>query len=104
MSGGRGQRVEEGLLKIEDCVDAEGDIVLPPGVTLISLIDRNIAAVGEAVAYRYLDHTGTDDVRVAELTWTELGVRLRAIGGPRLASRSPTGRSARICSTRTCSR
>lgn len=100
MSGSTGQVVHEGLLKIEDCLDAAGDIVLPPGVTLISLIDRNIAAVGDAVAYRYLDHTGTDEVRVAELTWTELGVRLRAIGarvqqltsrGDRVAILAPQG-------------
>lgn len=80
MSGGTGQVVHDGLLKIEDCLDSEGDIVLPPGVTLISLIERNIAAVGDAVAYRYLDHTGTDDVHAVELTWAELGVRLRAVG------------------------
>lgn len=100
MSGGTGQMVHEGLLKIEDCLDAAGNIVLPPGVTLISLIDRNIAAVGDAVAYRYLDHTGTDEVRVAELTWTELGVRLRAVGariqqltsrGDRVAILAPQG-------------
>ncbi|MDY6869522.1 MAG: fatty acyl-AMP ligase [Actinomycetota bacterium] len=100
MSGSTGQVVHEGLLKIEDCLDAAGDIVLPPGVTLISLIDRNIAAVGDAVAYRYLDHTGTDEVRVAELTWTELGTRLRAIAarvqqltsrGDRVAILAPQG-------------
>ena len=45
----------DGLLQIEDCLDADGAIVLPPGVTLISLIDRNIANVGDSVAYRYLD-------------------------------------------------
>lgn len=105
MSGGTGQAVSEGLLKIEDCLDDEGNIVLPPGVTLISLIDRNVAAVGDAVAYRYLDHTGVDhtgadDVRVTELTWTDLGVRLRAIGarlqqltsrGDRVAILAPQG-------------
>lgn len=100
MSGSAGQVVHDGLLKIEDCLDAAGDIVSPPGVTLISLIDRNIASVGDAVAYRYLDHTGTDDVRTVELTWTELGVRLRAIGarlqqltsrGDRVAVLAPQG-------------
>jgi len=39
-----------GLLQIEDCLDADGGVVLPPGVTLISLIDRNIASVGDSVA------------------------------------------------------
>ena len=49
-----------GLLQIEDCLDADGGIVLPPGVTLISLIDRNIANVGDSVAYRYLDFTRSE--------------------------------------------
>ena len=46
-----------GLLQIEDCVDADGGVALPPGATLISLIDRNIANVGDATAYRYLDYS-----------------------------------------------
>ncbi|BBX16318.1 fatty-acid--CoA ligase [Mycolicibacterium duvalii] len=67
-----------GLLQIEDCLAPDGSIRLPPGVTLISLIERNIASVGDAVAYRYLDFaSGT---RVSEVTWNQLGVRMLAIG------------------------
>ena len=51
--------VSAGLLKIEDCLDASGNIALPPGVNLISLIDRNIANVPDSTAYRYLDFTGS---------------------------------------------
>lgn len=89
-----------GLLQIEDCLDDEGGIVLPPGVTLLSLIDRNIANVGDAVAYRYLDHTAGQDGRAVELTWTQLGRRIRAIGarvqglcdrGDRVAILAPQG-------------
>lgn len=89
-----------GLLQIEDCLDASGGIVLPPGVNLISLIDRNIASVGDSVAYRYLDHTRSDDGQVRELTWSQLGVRLRAIAahvqrvvtrGDRVAILAPQG-------------
>lgn len=89
-----------GLLQIEDCLDAEGGIALPPGTTLISLIDRNIANVGDSVAYRYLDYTGSVDARAVELTWTQLGIRLRAIGahlqqvtarGDRVAILAPQG-------------
>src|ERR1700752_4166617 len=69
-----------GLLQIEDRLGAEGGIAVPPGVTLISLIDRNIANVGDCVAYRSLDYTGSSDGRAVELTWTQLGIRLRAIG------------------------
>lgn len=89
-----------GLLQIEDCLDAEGNVVLPPGVTLVSLIDRNIANVGDAVAYRYLDYTGSADGRAVELTWEELGRRIRAVGaavqrvapaGDRVAILAPQG-------------
>ena len=69
-----------GLLQIEDCLDAEGGIALPPGATLISLIDRNIANVGDAIAYRYLDYTRAVDGQADEVTWTQFGVRLQAIG------------------------
>jgi fatty-acyl-CoA synthase len=90
----------EGLLKIEDCLDTDGRIVLPPGVTLISLIDRNIATVGDAVAYRYLDFARSAEGTAAELTWNQLGCRMRAIGarlqqvtsrGDRVAVLAPQG-------------
>lgn len=89
-----------GLLRIEDCLDARGRVVLPPGVNLISLIERNIDNVGDGVAYRYLDHTGSAGVRAVEVTWAQLGTRLRAIGaaiqrvagtGERVAILAPQG-------------
>jgi fatty-acyl-CoA synthase len=89
-----------GLLQIEDCLDADGGIVLPPGVTLISLIERNIANVGDSVAYRYLDFTRSEAGQAAEITWAQLGVRLEAIGarlqqvavrGDRVAILAPQG-------------
>src|SRR5689334_5119484 len=80
VSAGPDTGVRSGLLQIEDCLDAGGGIAVPPGVTLISLIDRNIANVGDAVAYRYLDYTGSADGHAVELTWNQLGSRLRAIG------------------------
>jgi fatty-acyl-CoA synthase len=92
--------VPNGLLQIEDCLDAEGGIALPPGVTLISLIDRNIANVGDSVAYRYLDYTGSRGGQAIELTWAQLGIRSRAVGahvqqvasrGDRVAILAPQG-------------
>ncbi|BBY82623.1 AMP-binding protein [Mycolicibacterium pulveris] len=89
-----------GLLQIEDCLDVEGNVVLPPGVTLVSLIDRNIANLGDTVAYRYLDYTGSADGRAIEWTWVQLGQRIRAIGaalqrvaslGDRVAILAPQG-------------
>jgi hypothetical protein len=75
-----GSVTHEGLLQVEDCLDAQGGIVLPPGTTLISLIERNIANVGNAVAYRYLDFTHSVDGHAVELTWSQLGRRVRAVG------------------------
>ena len=89
-----------GLLEIEDCLDANGEIALPPDATLISLIERNVANVGDAVAYRYLDHSRGTDVHPVEVTWTRFGARLRAIGarvqqvadrGERVAVLAPQG-------------
>ena len=37
------------MLEIEDCLDADGGVEMPPGTTLISLIKRNIANVGDMV-------------------------------------------------------
>ncbi|MEO6793888.1 MAG: fatty acyl-AMP ligase [Mycobacterium sp.] len=90
----------KGLVQIEECLDADGEIVLPPGDTLISLIDRNIANVGDAVAFRYLDYAGPVEGLAVELTWVQLGLRLRAIGarlqqvtscGDRVAILAPQG-------------
>lgn len=79
----------EGLLRIEDCLDADGGVVLPPGVTLISLIERNVANVADSVAYRYLDYSHGAEGHVTELTWAQLGRRLLAVGArvQRVASR-----------------
>lgn len=71
--------MRDGLLQIEDCLATDGNIALPPDTTLISLIDRNIRYVGDEIAYRYLDHSGLGAGRALEVTWTQFGVRLRAI-------------------------
>ncbi|MGD9619364.1 MAG: fatty acyl-AMP ligase [Mycolicibacterium sp.] len=103
MSSGSGRNTGSGgLLQIDDCLDRNGEIVLPPGVTLISLIERNIATVGETIAYRYLDFAGYTAPQTEQLTWNELGVRIRAIAaqvqqvagrGDRVAVLAPQGLS-----------
>ncbi len=89
-----------GLLQIEDCLNAQGDVVLPPSATLISLIERNIANVGDTTAYRYLDYSRAAELRTDEVTWTQFGARLQAIGaivqqaagrGERVAILAPQG-------------
>jgi fatty-acyl-CoA synthase len=102
MSGTTGQESasRSGLLQIEDCVSADGGVALPPGVHVISLIERNIANVGDEVAYRYIDYARSPDGYVHELTWNQLGVRLKAISarlqsiasrGERVAVLAPQG-------------
>lgn len=90
----------EGLLTIEDCLDERGDISFPPGTTLISLVERNIANIGDTVAYRFLDFGRRADGEMYEITWTRFGVRMRAIAariqqagvrGERVAILAPQG-------------
>jgi fatty-acyl-CoA synthase len=92
--------VPQGLWRIEDVLGADGNIALPPDITLISLIERNIANVGDTVAYRYLDYTRSERGFAHELTWNQLGIRIRAIGaqvqrvashGDRVAVLAPQG-------------
>lgn len=83
-----------GLLRIEDCLDPRGRVVLPPGVNLISLIDRNVANVGDGVAYRYLDHTRSDAGPAVEMTWRRLGVRIAAVAATVQRFTSPGDRVA----------
>lgn len=88
------------MLQIEDCLDAEGNIVLPPGVTLITQLDRNVADLGDAAAYRYLDFAHDPAGHMVELTWNRLAVRIRAVAarlqqviepGDRVAILAPQG-------------
>lgn len=84
-------------LKVENYLDADGNIAIPAGVTLTSFLDRNIEELGDTPAYRYLDF---DRDRTIELSWAEMGVRLRAVGarlrqvthaGDRVAILTPQG-------------
>ena len=43
-----------------------------------SLIDRNVAKVGDTLAYRFLDFSRAH-ADLVELTWAQLDVRMRAI-------------------------
>src|ERR1700756_2172947 len=93
--GGRGDRLE-----LTDYLDADGGIVLPEGANLVTFLDPPIADIGDAVAYRYLDYTQDANGKAIDLTWAELGTRLRAIGarlqqvtsrGDRVAILAPQG-------------
>ncbi len=86
--------------RIEDYLDADGHIALPDGITLLSFLDRNIEQWAHSPAYCYLDYTDGDQARVVELTWSQLGSRLRAVAarlqqvtrpGDRVAIAAPHG-------------
>ena len=86
--------------ELTDYLGADGEIVLPDGVSIVTFLDRHIDDIGDAVAYRYLDFAHDADGQMIELTWAELGVRLRAIGarlqqvtsrGERVAILAPQG-------------
>jgi fatty-acyl-CoA synthase len=81
-------------------VDKNGAIVVPDGITLSSLLERNVAEFGDALAYRYVDYSQVPDGRWVDLTWSQVGARSRAIAarlqqvtsrGDRVAILAPQG-------------
>lgn len=88
--------------QIDSYLGADGRIVMPDGTTVLSFLERNIANWGESAAYRYLDFAQNDTGRAVELTWCQLGARMRALGarlqqvsrpGDRVAVLAPMPRS-----------
>ena len=84
-------------MNIEDYLDRDGGIAIPDGLTLTSFLDRNVADLGDGPAYRYLDF---DRDCAVELSWRQMGERLRAVGarlqqvtrpGDRVAILTPQG-------------
>ncbi len=84
-------------MRLDDYLDREGAIAIPAGITLTSFLDRNASEFGDTPSYRYLDF---DHDRTVELSWTQLGSRLRAVGarlqqvtrpGDRVAIVAPQG-------------
>ncbi|MCB0947996.1 MAG: AMP-binding protein [Mycobacterium sp.] len=84
-------------MRLADYLDPDGNIAIPAGITLTSFLDRNVATLGDAPAYSYLDF---DRDCTIELSWAQLGTRLRAVGtrlqqvarpGDRVAILTPQG-------------
>ena len=75
-------------------VDARGHIVIPDGVTLTTLLERNVADFGDDLAYRFIDYAQHSEGAVAELTWRQMGVRSRAIAARLQQVTSPDDRVA----------
>ncbi|HEX3287448.1 MAG TPA: fatty acyl-AMP ligase [Mycobacterium sp.] len=89
-----------GRPKTDAYVADNGDIVVPDGINLSSLLNRNIDDFGDLLAYRYVDYSQHSDGKSVELTWNQVGTRSRAIGarlqqvtsrGDRVAVLAPQG-------------
>jgi acyl-CoA synthetase (AMP-forming)/AMP-acid ligase II len=102
MTESAGQRVADRRtsLKLEDYFDADGGIALPDDANLTLFLDRNIADFGGYPAYRFLDYTHSPDGEPNDLTYSQLGARLHAVGarlqqvstpGERVAILAPQG-------------
>jgi hypothetical protein len=89
--------------ELTDYLDADGGIVLPDGANVVTFLDRHIADIGDAVAYRDLDYSQHADGKMIELTWAELGTRLRAIGA-RLQQITSKGDRVAILAPQGCNR
>jgi acyl-CoA synthetase (AMP-forming)/AMP-acid ligase II len=81
MSSASEHKAVEGSLsrRLADYLDAEGAVSFPAGLTLISMLDRNVAAFGDDVAYRFLDYSSSAEGQAFELTWSQLGTRADAV-------------------------
>ena len=77
-------------------LDAEGHIALPEGTTLTSYLESNIAELGDQLAYRYLDYSQDRDGSAVELTWAQLGARVRAVAA-RLQQVTGPGDRVAVC-------
>ncbi len=89
-----------GDVRLGAYLDSEGHVAIPDGITLISEIDRNVAGLADTVCYRYLDYGHGSQAEPIELTWAQLGVRMRAVAarlqqvgkpGDRVAILAPQG-------------
>jgi acyl-CoA synthetase (AMP-forming)/AMP-acid ligase II len=87
-------------MDLADYLDADGNIVLPEGATVVTFLDHHIATAGDRIAYRYLDYNHDPQGQAIDLTWPALGVRLRAVAarlqqvctpGDRVAIVAPQG-------------
>ena len=88
------------MASAEDYLGADGHIEIPAGITLTSCLEHNMVALGDEVAYRYLDFSTDPDGHAIELTWSQLGTRVRAVAarlqqisarGDRVAILAPQG-------------
>jgi fatty-acyl-CoA synthase len=78
-------------------LDEHGLIALPDGINLSTLLEKNIADFGHALAYRYVEYSHQPDGNLKELTWDQVGTRSRAIGARLQQVTSRGDRVAILC-------
>ncbi len=81
----------------EPYLDEHGLIALPDGINLSTLLEKNIADFGHALAYRYVEYSHQPDGNLKELTWDQVGTRSRAIGARLQQVTSRGDRVAILC-------
>ncbi len=66
--------------EFDQFLDEDGNLFFRPGMTLVDYVERNVAERGDTLAYRFIDYSRERDGEAIDLTWSEFGARLRAIG------------------------
>ncbi|GAA4386181.1 long-chain-fatty-acid--AMP ligase FadD32 [Tsukamurella soli] len=66
--------------EFDQFLDEDGNLFFKPGMTLVDHIDRNVKERGDTLAYRFIDYSRERDGEYIDLTWSEFGARIRAIG------------------------
>ena len=66
--------------EFDQFLDEDGYIFFRPGTTLVDFVERNARERADTLAYRFIDYSRERDGVVHELTWSQFGARLRAIG------------------------
>ncbi|MTK43163.1 hypothetical protein GL306_27810, partial [Nocardia seriolae] len=64
---------------VETPFAGRSEIEIPPGTTLMDLIDQRVAAHGDDVVYRYADYSRALHGEYHELTWSEFQLRVCAV-------------------------
>ncbi|WP_327143115.1 long-chain-fatty-acid--AMP ligase FadD32 [Nocardia sp. NBC_01327] len=85
----------------DDYLDETGNITIPEGRTLVDYVEKHTHGNdADDLAYRYIDYSRESDGVYQDLTWSQFGVRLRAVAarlqqvtkrGDRVAILAPQG-------------
>ncbi|APA96983.1 Long-chain-fatty-acid--AMP ligase FadD32 [Nocardia seriolae] len=82
---------------VETPFAGRSEIEIPPGTTLMDLIDQRVAAHGDDVVYRYADYSRALHGEYHELTWSEFQLRVCAVAARIQQVSAPGDRVAVLC-------